>query len=102
MASPLKLGFPYTIQKKDIMHFSDIVGMTGVIAILVAYLLLQLSIINIKDYSYSVVNALGSLLILYSLFFDWNFSAVVIEISWFFISMYGVFHAWNVKRKARS
>lgn len=83
------------------MHFSDIVGLTGVVVILIAYLLLQLSIIKIEDYSYSIVNALGSLLILYSLFFDWNFSAVVIEISWFFISAYGIFHSWRLRKKRR-
>ncbi|HSX03550.1 MAG TPA: hypothetical protein VLG76_02350 [Rhabdochlamydiaceae bacterium] len=83
------------------MHFSDVVGLTGVVAILIAYLLLQLSVIKIEDYSYSIVNAAGSLLILYSLFFDWNFSAVVIEVAWFFISLYGIFHAWRMRRKAR-
>lgn len=82
------------------MQFSDVVGLVGVGIILIAYLLLQFSVIKIEHYSYSIVNAAGSLLILYSLFYNWNFSAVVIETAWFFISLFGIFHAWRMKRKA--
>ncbi len=81
------------------MQFSDVVGLVGVGIILIAYLLLQFAVIKIEDYSYSVVNASGSLLILYSLFYNWNFSAVVIETAWFFISLFGIFNAWRVKKK---
>ena len=83
------------------MHFSDLVGFAGVLLVLLSYALLQLAIIKIEDYSYSAANVLGSVLILYSLFFDWNFSAAMIEFCWIFISFYGIFNTWRVRRKAK-
>ena len=67
----------------------DAIGLIGVIMTLVAYLLLQISILHIDDILYSATNALGSLLILYSLFFHWNLSCFVIESFWLGISLFG-------------
>jgi len=67
----------------------DIIGLIGVILTLVAYFLLQVSILKIEDCMYSAINALGSLLILYSLFFHWNLSCFVIESAWLVISLFG-------------
>ena len=83
------------------MPFSDLVGLAGVFIVLISYLLLQLSVIKIEDYSYSAANVLGSMLILYSLFFDWNFSAAMIEFCWIFISLYGIFNTWRARKKAK-
>lgn len=66
---------------------------------MVAYICLQLSILKLQDYTYSIVNAVGSLLILFSLYHHWNFSSFVIETAWFFVSIFGIFQAWRAKRK---
>ena len=41
---------------------------------------------------YTLANAVGAALILYSLVFDFNLSAVIIETSWLAISLYGMFN----------
>lgn len=83
----------------EIEHFADIVGMLGVGCILGTYFLLQASLIKVSDFRYSLINGIGALLILYSLFFHWNTSSVVIEIFWFSISLYGVVKTW-IRKKA--
>jgi hypothetical protein len=67
----------------------DFIGIIGVIITLAAYLLLQMSVLKIEDVAYSAVNAIGSLLILYSLLFHWNLSSFVIEAFWLGISLFG-------------
>ena len=67
----------------------DVIGIFGVVLTLVAYLLLQMSILKIEDIFYSMINAIGSLLILYSLLFHWNLSCFIIESSWLAISLFG-------------
>lgn len=69
---------------------SDIIGLVGVVLTLVAYLLLQISVLKIEDITYSAANAVGSLLILFSLIFHWNLSCFVIESFWLGISVFGM------------
>lgn len=77
----------------------NIVGFIGVVIIVISYLLLQISYLKIEGLIYSVVNALGSLLVLYSLYYYWNLSAALIEIFWFGISVYGIIKVWIKTRK---
>lgn len=69
----------------------DLVGTLGVIVTLLAYVALQTAFLKVEGFLYSTANALGSLFILYSLFFHWNFSAALIEICWLIISLFGAF-----------
>ena len=78
--------------------FADIIGMLGVTCILGSYFFLQASLIKVTDFSYSLINGIGALLIMYSLFFHWNTSSVVIEIFWFGISLYGILKRWGAKK----
>lgn len=71
-------------------HWYDLIGMIGVGIILIAYLLLQCEKLPSKSYTYTLLNILGSVMILYSLFFEWNLSAVVIEVFWILISLIGL------------
>jgi len=73
----------------------DFIGNLGVITVLVSYLLVQLRRIEATGFGYSVANAVGAALILYSLYFDFNLSAVVIEAVWLLISLYGL---WRFAR----
>lgn len=72
------------------IHWYDIISIVGVAIILVAYFLLQWERLDARSYSFSLLNIIGSLMILYSLLYDWNLSAVIIEISWVLISVVGL------------
>lgn len=68
----------------------DFLGTIGVALIIITYVLLQLEKIRSESLTYSLLNALGSGLIGFSLVFNFNFSAFVVEFFWFFISLYGI------------
>ena len=76
-----------------IQHSANFLGITGVILILIAYTLLQIGKMSAESVSYSLLNALGAVLILISLYFYWNLASGVIEIAWLIISTYGLVKA---------
>jgi predicted membrane protein len=76
----------------------DLAGFIGVLLILVAYLLLQLDKLPSSSPSYSLLNAAGALLIMVSLLFKFNFSAFLIEVFWFLISLLGL-SRWLISRQ---
>lgn len=68
----------------------DLVGNIGVVILVVTYLLLQLDKLKSADLAYSALNALGAGLIVASLIFDFNLSALIIEVFWVLISFIGI------------
>lgn len=70
--------------------FYDVIGSIGVGIIILTYILLQTEKIKSGDLAYSVLNALGAGLIVFSLIFNFNFSAFVVELFWVLISLYGI------------
>lgn len=80
----------------------DLIGMVGVFIILVTYSLLQTERMSADSLAYSAWNALGSALVMSSLVFGaFNLSAMVIEVFWTIISLYGVQKAWRRRRAAQ-
>ena len=77
----------------------DAIGLIGVAAILTAYALLQTERLRASDPRYSAANALGAAAILFSLAYDFNLSAVVIEGSWLVISIYGLARTRRARRQ---
>lgn len=75
--------------------YTNIVGLVGVVAILMAYFLLNLNKIAAKSMTYLSFNLIGATLVLYSLWFHWNLSSVVIEFAWITISLIGMFRLWR-------
>jgi hypothetical protein len=73
----------------DITWF-DVAGFSGVLMIVIAYLLLQLDKLPSWSPSYSLLNAAGALLIILSLIFKFNWSAFIVEVFWFLISLFGL------------
>lgn len=65
-------------------------GIAGMILILGAYSLLQTERLSSRDLSYSVMNAAGALLLVVSLLFDFNLSALIVEGFWSIISAVGI------------
>ncbi len=78
----------------------DIVGTLGVALIIVTYVLLQIERIRSEQLLYSLLNAVGALLILISLYYSFNFPAFVVEFFWLLISLFGI-GKYVVKRMAR-
>lgn len=78
---------------------SDVVGIIGVSLIVVSYFLLQTQRIESSRLLYSVLNAVGALLVIFSLYFNFNFSAFVVEFFWLLISFYGIVRALLSRNK---
>ena len=72
------------------LQWYDWLGSLGVLIIVAAYLWLQIGRIAGQNVVFSGANLFGSMLILVSLYFDFNFSAALIEIFWIVISLFGL------------
>jgi hypothetical protein len=73
------------------LHYANGVGIVGVILTLIAYYFLSVGKLDSDSLMYSLLNFIGSWLILFSLIFYWNLSSVVIEVAWISISMIGMY-----------
>ena len=71
-------------------QFYDILGALGVALVVGSYFLVQIGRLSTEAWAYSVANGLGAALILYSLYFEFNFSAFLIEFFWLVISIIGL------------
>ncbi len=69
----------------------DVLGILGSTVIVLTYSLLQLQKLQSIDPSYSILNALGAGLILFSLTVEFNLSAFLVESFWLLISLIGIF-----------
>jgi len=77
-------------------HWYDFVGNIGILCVLGAYVALQLGKMKAESRAYSLLNAIGALLILLSLYYAFNLSSFLIEIAWLFISLFGLIRNWRV------
>ena len=68
----------------------DILGTLGVCIIILAYILLQIGRLRSEQLAYSLMNAVGALLILISLYYSFNFPSFVVEFFWLIISLFGI------------
>ena len=68
----------------------NILGSAGVTVIIVTYVLLQTERLRSDQLLYSLLNAIGAVLILISLYFEFNFPSFVVEFFWLLISLFGV------------
>ncbi len=73
----------------------DLVGTFGVLMIVGCYFLLQVGRMSSAGLPYSFWNGLGAMCILYSLYFEFNLPAFIIELFWLLISLLGV---WRIYR----
>ena len=83
-----------------ISSISDVVGIIGVILILIAYYLLSVGRWSAEGMVYQFLNFIGAWMILFSLYFHWNLSSVVIEVAWIFISVIGMVRAYKIMKRA--
>jgi hypothetical protein len=67
------------------------VGWFGVIAILLAYTLLNVSVIEVHDHAYQLLNLAGALGILCSSLYDKDYQPAVLNLIWAIIAVGGLF-----------
>ena len=70
--------------------YHDLIGTAGVILIVAVYFLLQVGRMQSSSPAFSAANAVGAALILFSLYFEFNLSAFLIELIWLLISVFGL------------
>lgn len=75
----------------------DLVGNIGVVVLVITYLMLQLNRLSSAGLVYSVLNAVGAGLIVVSLLFNFNLSALVIEVFWVLISLIGIYRYFRLR-----
>ena len=75
----------------------DFVGNIGVVVLMVTYLMLQLNKLSSASLAYSALNALGAGLIAFTLLFDFNLSALIMEVFWVLISFVGIYRYFRLK-----
>ena len=71
-------------------HYYDFIGNIGVALILGSYLLVQLRRLQATGLANVIANGIGAACVLYSLLFDFNLSAFIIEAVWLLISLLGL------------
>ncbi len=71
-------------------YLPDVVGTLGVANILVAYVLLQIERMRSDAAVFSLMNAVGAAMILFSLWYDFNFASFLMEFFWLVVSLFGV------------
>lgn len=77
------------------INASDVIGMVGVSMILFAYYQLSVDKLRSHHLSYQLLNLFGSLMIFYSLIFNWNTPSIVIEAVWIGISCLGLWRTYK-------
>lgn len=81
-------------------HYYDFIGNVGVVLILGSYLMVQLGRIQATGLANVCANGIGAACVLYSLLFDFNLSAFVIEAAWLLISGVGLLRILRARRRA--
>lgn len=72
------------------MTLPDFLGVVGVLLILVAYAGATTKRLDPAEAPALLLNLFGALLILLSLYFDFNLSAVLMEGAWALVALYGL------------
>jgi uncharacterized membrane protein len=75
------------------VSLSDVVGLVGVLAYLQAYALAQLQILTITDPRYACLNIVGGILVMYSLYWNFNLSSFVAQAFWMIFTVLGMLKA---------
>lgn len=79
----------------------NVVGNIGVLVIVGTYFLVQIRKMSATQPPYILANGLGATLIMYSLWFDFNLSAFLIEAIWLLVSIVGLVRVWLERRAVR-
>ena len=73
------------------------IGFIGMAFVVIAYLFLQINKYTIRSLQYQLLNLVGAILLLISLFVHFNLGSFIIEVFWIIITIYGI--VVNIKEK---
>ena len=79
-------------------NLANIIGMLGTSCVVGVYFLLQLNKVDAKSLTYNLVNLVGAILLLISLYVHFNLASFVIEIFWIAASLVGLYQYFKRKR----
>ena len=77
-----------------------LLGIAGVVVNLIAYGLLSSGRLGATDLRYQLMNIMGTIGILLSLFVQWNLSSFVLNVAWLLIGIVGVIRIYRIGRAA--
>ena len=82
----------------DSLTIVDAIGSFGALIVVAAYFATQMRMMNSDDLAFPVVNLLGSVLIVYSLVYNFNLASMLIEGFWILISVIGIIQYFRLRR----
>jgi len=71
--------------------YVDVIGTCGTLIVVAAYFGTQTRLINSDDPIFPVLNLVGSLLISFSLAYNFNLASALMEVFWIAISLLGIY-----------
>lgn len=74
------------------------IGFVGTLFIAWAYFLLQMGKYTIDSLPYQLLNLMGAVLLIISLFVHFNFGSFVMEVFWIAITVYGIYKILKNKK----
>lgn len=80
------------------MSLATAIGYLGVVIVLIAYALLASGRLSNNDWRYPVLNIVGTLGIVVSLFEQWNLPSMVSQLVWIAISIVGIMRIAKLKK----
>lgn len=83
------------------LEWPTIVGLVGTLLVLLAFFLLQADKLRGNGPIYQSMNAIGAAAIIVSLFYEFNLAAMLLEIAWLAISLYGLVRGARMSRLPR-
>lgn len=82
----------------DSLTIVDAIGSFGALIVVSAYFATQMRMMNSDDLAFPVVNLLGSVLIVYSLVYNFNLASMLIEGFWILISVIGIIQYFRLRK----
>lgn len=86
----------------SMFSYVDAIGTFGTLIVVAAYFGTQMRFINSDDPIFPMLNLCGSLLIAFSLYYNFNLASALMEFFWILISLLGIRQAIRAGRNAAS
>jgi len=86
----------------SMFSYVDAIGTFGTLIVVAAYFGTQMRFINSDDLIFPMLNLCGSLLIAFSLYYNFNLASALMEFFWILISLLGIRQAIRAGRNAAS
>ncbi|MGB1261679.1 MAG: CBU_0592 family membrane protein [Cognaticolwellia sp.] len=78
----------------------DVIGMSGTLLVVGAFLLLQLEKLSPTSLAYNLINLTGAILLLISLCYNFNLASFIIELFWIAASIIGLVKYYSKGQQA--